>query len=100
MLTNCNQLSINRLKSAGVEFKKHTVLLAEMKKDLDYIFKKIRNVRHKLNQQYPQAFNGMLNKRKTYFSNIISYWDQKLIKLKHMILFRGCKKQFGRGSIS
>ncbi|XP_066594308.1 kxDL motif-containing protein CG10681 [Prorops nasuta] len=57
MLTNCNQLSINRLKAAGSEFKKHTVLLAEMKKDLDYIFKKIRIVKNKLSQQYPQAFN-------------------------------------------
>ncbi|XP_011300966.1 kxDL motif-containing protein CG10681 [Fopius arisanus] len=57
MLTNCNQLSVNRLKSAGIELKKHTALLVEMKKDLDYIFKKIRVVRNKLNQQYPQAVN-------------------------------------------
>lgn len=58
MLTNCNQLSINRLKTAGTEFKKHTALLIEMKRDLDYIFKKIRLVKNKLSQQYPQAFNG------------------------------------------
>ncbi|XP_017893612.1 protein CBFA2T3-like isoform X2 [Ceratina calcarata] len=57
MLTNCNQLSVNRLKTAGSEFKRHTALLVEMKKDLDYIFKRIRVVRNKLNQQYPQAFN-------------------------------------------
>ncbi|XP_076655012.1 kxDL motif-containing protein CG10681 [Halictus rubicundus] len=57
MLTNCNQLSINRLKTAGLEFKKHTALLVEMKKDLDYIFKRIRIVKNKLSQQYPQAFN-------------------------------------------
>lgn len=58
MLTNCNQLSVNRLKTAGTEFKKHTALLIEMKRDLDYIFKKIRLIKNKLNQQYPQAFNG------------------------------------------
>jgi hypothetical protein len=58
MLTNCNQLSINRLKTAGTEFKKHTALLIEMKRDLDYIFKRIRLVKSKLSQQYPQAFNG------------------------------------------
>lgn len=58
MLTNCNQLSINRLKTAGNEFKKHTALLVEMKRDLDYIFKRIRIVKNKLSQQYPQAFNG------------------------------------------
>ncbi|KAG7213267.1 hypothetical protein KM043_002567 [Ampulex compressa] len=57
MLTNCNQLSVNRLKTAGVEFKKHTALLMEMKRDLDYIFKRIRIVKNKLSQQYPQAFN-------------------------------------------
>ncbi|XP_046739025.1 kxDL motif-containing protein CG10681 [Diprion similis] len=57
MLTNCNQLSVNRLKTAGVEFKKHTALLAEMKRDLDHIFKRIRVVKTKLSQQYPQAFN-------------------------------------------
>lgn len=59
MLTNCNQLSVNRLKTAGTEFKKHTATLVEMKKDLDYIFKKIRILKTKLSQQYPQAYNGM-----------------------------------------
>ena len=58
MLTNCNQLSVNRLKTAGAEFKKHTALLIEMKKDLDYIFKKVRVIKNKLSQQYPQAYNG------------------------------------------
>lgn len=58
MLINCNQLSINRLKNTGAEFKKHTALLVEMKKDLDYIFKKIRQINTKLGQQYPQAFHG------------------------------------------
>ncbi|KAG8227861.1 hypothetical protein J437_LFUL008654 [Ladona fulva] len=56
MLINCNALSVNRLKTAGVEFKKHTALLLEMKKDLDHIFKRIRNLKTKLNSQYPQAF--------------------------------------------
>lgn len=58
MLTNCNQLSVHRLKTAGTEFKKHIALLIEMKRDLDYIFKRIRLVKNKLSQQYPQAFNG------------------------------------------
>ncbi|KAM0727472.1 KxDL motif-containing protein [Formica fusca] len=57
MLTNCNQLSVHRLKTAGTEFKKHIALLIEMKRDLDYIFKRIRLVKNKLSQQYPQAFN-------------------------------------------
>ncbi|EFA06928.1 KxDL motif-containing protein CG10681-like Protein [Tribolium castaneum] len=56
MLTNCNALSANRLKTIGPEFKKHTQLLLEMKKDLDYIFKKIRAIKTKLSTQYPEAF--------------------------------------------
>lgn len=56
MLLNCNALSANRLKSAGEDFKRHTKLLTEMKKDLDYIFKKIRNIKTKINAQYPEAY--------------------------------------------
>lgn len=55
MLTNCNALSASRLKTVGPEFKKHTQLLQEMKKDLDYIFKKIRAIKTKLAAQYPDA---------------------------------------------
>ena len=56
MLLNCNALSQSRLKIATDDFKKHTKLLHDMKKDLDYIFKKIRNIKSKLGNQYPQAF--------------------------------------------
>lgn len=56
MLTNCNALSASRLKTVGPEFKKHTQLLVDMKKDLDYIFKKIRVIKTKLSSQYPQEF--------------------------------------------
>lgn len=56
MLLNCNALSANRLKTAGEDFKRHTKLLSEMKKDLDYIFKKIRNIKLKINAQYPEAY--------------------------------------------
>lgn len=56
MLLNCNALSASRLKLAGEEFKKHSKLLGDMKKDLDYIFKKIRNIKAKISAQYPDAF--------------------------------------------
>lgn len=55
MLTNCNALSTSRLKTVGPEFKKHIQLLQEMKKDLDYIYKKIRTIKGKLSAQYPEA---------------------------------------------
>lgn len=56
MLVNCNALSTSRLKLAQDEYKKMTKLLLEMKKDLDYIFRKVRIIKGKLNTQYPTAF--------------------------------------------
>lgn len=58
MLSNCNSLSVNRLKVASSEFKKHTHLLTDMRKDLDNIFKRINILKSKLSSQYPQAFTG------------------------------------------
>lgn len=60
MLTNCNNLCVTRLKTASGEFKKHTALLVEMKKDLDNIFKRIHILKMKTNSQYPEAFAGKL----------------------------------------
>nr|XP_019539124.2 kxDL motif-containing protein CG10681 [Aedes albopictus] len=65
MLLNCNALSQSRLKIASDDFKKHTKLLNEMKKDLDYIFKKIRNIKGKLSTQYPGPFAEAEAKNKT-----------------------------------
>jgi len=56
MLSNCNALSITRFTLAQKEFKKHTTLLLDMKKDLDSIFKRIRTIKTKLSNQHPSAF--------------------------------------------
>ncbi|KAI8433116.1 hypothetical protein MSG28_013966 [Choristoneura fumiferana] len=56
MLTNCNHLSASRLRAASTEFKKHTQLLLDMRKDLEFIFKKIRAIKTKLSTQYPEAY--------------------------------------------
>uniref|UniRef100_A0A1I8MGS4 KxDL domain-containing protein n=1 Tax=Musca domestica TaxID=7370 RepID=A0A1I8MGS4_MUSDO len=56
MLLNCNALSQSRLKQATDDFKRHCKVLADMKKDLDYIFRKIRSIKQKLSHQYPQAY--------------------------------------------
>lgn len=56
MLLNCNALSQSRLKSATDDFKRHVKLLSEMKKDLDYIFRKVRIIKQKLQQQYPAIY--------------------------------------------
>lgn len=66
MLLNVNSLSTSRLKIATDEFKKHTKLLAEMKKDLDYIFKKIRVIKSKVSTQYPEAFAEVHFSNKTF----------------------------------
>ncbi|XP_073843012.1 kxDL motif-containing protein CG10681-like [Musca autumnalis] len=56
MLLNCNALSQSRLKQANDDFKRHCKVLSDMKKDLDYIFRKIRSIKQKLSHQYPQAY--------------------------------------------
>lgn len=53
MLLNCNALSKSRWKQTNDDFKKHSKVLIEMKKDLDYIFRKIRSIKQKINRQYP-----------------------------------------------
>ncbi|TMW47545.1 hypothetical protein DOY81_007371 [Sarcophaga bullata] len=56
MLLNCNALSQSRLKQANEDFKRHCKVLADMKKDLDYIFRKIRSIKQRLSHQYPNAY--------------------------------------------
>lgn len=65
MLLNCNALSNGRLKAANDDFKKHIKLINDMKKDLDYIFKKIRNIKSRIGIQYPQAMKKVEQKCKT-----------------------------------
>ena len=56
MLVNCNALSATRFQNAVQDFKKHTQMLAEMKKDMDSVFRRVRVIKAKLAQQHPQAF--------------------------------------------
>lgn len=62
MLLNCNALSNGRLKAANDDFKKHIKLINDMKKDLDYIFKKIRSIKTRIGTQYPQAMKKVEQK--------------------------------------
>ena len=45
MLLNVNSLSATRLERAQNDFKKHTAVVEDMKKDLDFVFRKIRTIR-------------------------------------------------------
>lgn len=56
------------MKTAGEDFKKHTKLLIEMKKDLDYIFKKIRIIKTKVSVQYPDAYAAAQPSSKNSFA--------------------------------
>ena len=46
MLLNFNALSKGRYETTQQEFRKHTLLLSSMKKDLDAVFKRIRYSLH------------------------------------------------------
>lgn len=58
MLVNCNALSTTRFQNALQDFKKHTQLLNEMRKDVDNIFRRIRTIKAKLASQYPQEYEA------------------------------------------
>lgn len=58
MLKNCNSLSANRLERALNDFSKHSQHINGLKKELDNIFKRIRSIKSKIAQQYPEAYKG------------------------------------------
>jgi chromosome segregation ATPase len=60
MLSNCNSLSATRLERARRDFRGHSQLLMDLKKDLDAIFRRIRTLKTKVAQQNPEAFQGRL----------------------------------------
>lgn len=53
MLVNCNALAASQFEIASKSVRKYTQQLVEMKKDLDFIFRKISFLRDKVTQQYP-----------------------------------------------
>lgn len=69
MLMNCNVLTASRLKIVTEDLKKHTKLISDMRKDLDYIFKKVRNCKNRINTRYPEELRRMSNKtRRSHLS--------------------------------
>ncbi|XKL60541.1 hypothetical protein PGB90_007598 [Kerria lacca] len=66
MLSNCNNLSVSRLKIAGQQFKNYKQLILDIKKDLDYTFKKINILKNKLQLQYPQSVAATTSKSVTF----------------------------------
>ncbi|KFM82610.1 KxDL motif-containing protein 1, partial [Stegodyphus mimosarum] len=58
MLVNCNALLSSRYVGASKDLKKHITLLVDLKKDLDSVFRRIRFLKMKLSQQYPESFSA------------------------------------------
>ncbi|ESO88123.1 hypothetical protein LOTGIDRAFT_234693 [Lottia gigantea] len=56
MLINFNMLSSSRYNVTAEDFRKHTLMLYDMKKDLDLVFKRIRVLKQRLSKTYPEAF--------------------------------------------
>ena len=56
MLINVNSLSAVRLEKANNDFRRHTANLAEMKRDMDIIFRRIKLVKLKMQKQMPEAY--------------------------------------------
>ncbi|KAN0009026.1 hypothetical protein ACTFIU_008916 [Dictyostelium citrinum] len=52
MLSHFNEYSSQKYNQMSSDFEKHTKMLKEMKKDLDYIFKKTRNLQILLNEKF------------------------------------------------
>ncbi|EAL72855.1 hypothetical protein DDB_G0271010 [Dictyostelium discoideum AX4] len=52
MLSHFNEYSSQKYHQMSSDFEKHTKMLKEMKKDLDYIFKKTRNLQILLNEKF------------------------------------------------
>lgn len=58
MLVNCNALTEVRFVTASNAIKQGSQKLVEIKKDLDYIFKRIRLLKAKIAQNYPEAYQS------------------------------------------
>uniref|UniRef100_A0A8C4WUA8 KxDL motif-containing protein 1 n=1 Tax=Eptatretus burgeri TaxID=7764 RepID=A0A8C4WUA8_EPTBU len=84
MLINFNALSASRFPIMSERFQQHTHTLTELKRDLDTIFRRIRNLQRKLERQHPQAFQGVFDllsglKRKVVRGHLyITYTNDKM----------------------
>ncbi|CAG0915585.1 unnamed protein product [Notodromas monacha] len=56
MLVNSTTVSAMRSQNAAVDFKRHVTVLREMKKDLDYVFRKVRVLKSRIKDRNPEAF--------------------------------------------
>jgi hypothetical protein len=56
MLVNSTTVSALRSQNSVQDFRRHVALLRDMKKDLDVVFKKIRGLKARIKDRYPDAY--------------------------------------------
>ncbi|XP_010528363.1 PREDICTED: kxDL motif-containing protein 1 [Tarenaya hassleriana] len=56
VLSHYNEFAENCFTDVSLEFSRNTRLLKSMKADLDYIFLKLRSIKAKITETYPDAF--------------------------------------------
>ena len=95
MLSNCNSLSQTRLERALRDFRGHTQHINGLKKELEQVFKRIRVIKSRVAQQYPEAFKG--NLLFLSFSlwleiNIVQMFEYLNLNFEFYISFRGTNR--------
>jgi hypothetical protein len=58
-LDSFNEVAAGRLQVAVVTFTRHTQLLLDAKRDLQSVFRRIRTLKARLAERYPEGFSGM-----------------------------------------
>ena len=96
MLSNCNSLSQTRLERALRDFRGHTQHINGLKKELEQVFKRIRVIKSRVAQQYPEAFKGNLLFHRFSFwleiNNKVQMFEYLNLNFKFYISFRGTNR--------
>ena len=94
MLSNCNSLSQTRLERALRDFRGHTQHINGLKKELEQVFKRIRVIKSRVAQQYPEAFKGNLVFLSISFwlKNKVQMFEYLNLNFKFYISFRGTNR--------
>merc|ERR1712141_783603 len=59
MLSNCNSLSASRLERASKDFTRHVLHLKEVKKDLEVVFRILKNIKTKVSNAHPETYTAL-----------------------------------------
>ena len=93
MLSNCNSLSQTRLERALRDFRGHTQHINGLKKELEQVFKRIRVIKSRVAQQYPEAFKGnLLDKSIESDFNKVQMFEYVNLNFEFYISFRGTNR--------